>query len=84
MLLILDGWGYRQPVTPDNAIENGNTPNWHSYLKEYPHSLIETYGLAVGLPEGQKVAALIPMGYPEGDAPAAPKRKAAEELVSFI
>ena len=53
MLLILDGWGYRQPVTPDNAIENGHTPNWHSYLKEYPHSLIETYGLAVGLPEGQ-------------------------------
>ena len=30
MLLILDGWGYRQPVTPDNAIENGHTPNWHS------------------------------------------------------
>ena len=53
MLLILDGWGYRQPVTPDNAIENGHTPNWHSYLKEYPHSLIETYGLAVGLPDGQ-------------------------------
>lgn len=53
MLLILDGWGYREPKTPDNAIENGHTPNWHEYLKEYPHSLIETYGLAVGLPEGQ-------------------------------
>ncbi len=53
MLLILDGWGYRRPVTPDNAIENGKTPNWHQYLEEYPHSLIETYGLAVGLPEGQ-------------------------------
>ena len=53
MLLILDGWGYRRPVTPDNAIENGKTPNWHHYLEEYPHSLIETYGLAVGLPEGQ-------------------------------
>lgn len=39
---------------------------------------------AIGLPEGQKVAALIPMGYPQGEAPAAPKRKAAEELVSFI
>ena len=50
MLLILDGWGYRQPVTPDNAIENGHTPNWHSYLKEYPHSLIETYGLALSMP----------------------------------
>lgn len=53
MLLILDGWGYREPKTPDNAIENGHTPNWHEYLKEYPHGLIETYGLAVGLPEGQ-------------------------------
>lgn len=39
---------------------------------------------AINLPEGQKVAALIPIGYPEGDASAAPKRKTAEELVSFI
>lgn len=53
MLLILDGWGYRRPVTPDNAIENGHTPNWHEYIEEYPHSLIETSGLAVGLPDGQ-------------------------------
>ncbi len=53
MLLILDGWGYREPKTADNAIENGHTPNWHNCLNEYPHSLIETYGLAVGLPEGQ-------------------------------
>ena len=30
---------------------------------------------AIGLPEGQKVAALIPMGYPEGDAWQRPKRK---------
>ncbi len=53
MLLILDGWGYREPKTADNAIENGHTPNWHNCLDNYPHSLIETYGLAVGLPEGQ-------------------------------
>lgn len=39
---------------------------------------------AVGVPEGQKVAALIAMGYPEGDAPAAPKRKEAEELVRYV
>lgn len=37
----------------------------------------------IGLSEDQKVAALIPIGYPLGEAPAAPKRKAAEELVSF-
>ncbi len=53
MLLILDGWGYRDKNTPDNAIENGETPNWHRLLKEYPHCFIETSGLAVGLPEGQ-------------------------------
>lgn len=53
MLLILDGWGYRKEITPDNAIEQGHTPNWHKYLREYPHSLIQTSGLAVGLPEGQ-------------------------------
>ena len=53
MLLVLDGWGYRDEVTPDNAIENGNTPNWHGLLKKYPHCFIETSGLCVGLPDGQ-------------------------------
>jgi len=53
MLLILDGWGYRKEITQDNAIEQGHTPNWHEYIKEYPHCLIKTSGLAVGLPEGQ-------------------------------
>ena len=53
MLLILDGWGYRKEITPDNAIEQGHTPNWHRCLKEYPHCLVQTSGLAVGLPEGQ-------------------------------
>ena len=42
MLLILDGWGYRKEITSDNAIEQGHTPNWHNYLKEYPHNLIQT------------------------------------------
>ena len=53
MLLILDGWGYRKEITKDNAIEQGNTPNWHEYIEQYPHNLIQTSGLAVGLPEGQ-------------------------------
>jgi len=44
----------------------------------------EKIARAVSLMEGEKVAALIAMGYPEGEAPAAPKRKAAEELVSYI
>ena len=27
MLLVLDGWGYREKTTKDNAIEMGHTPN---------------------------------------------------------
>lgn len=53
MLLILDGWGYREPITADNAIETGNTPNWHKLIETCPHSLIETSGFDVGLPKGQ-------------------------------
>ncbi|MBQ7659681.1 MAG: 2,3-bisphosphoglycerate-independent phosphoglycerate mutase [Alphaproteobacteria bacterium] len=53
MLLVLDGWGYRENKTPDNAIENGKTPNWHKLLETCPHGFIETSGLNVGLPEGQ-------------------------------
>lgn len=53
MLLILDGWGYREPITEDNAIEMGNTPNWHKLIETCPHSLIETSGFDVGLPKGQ-------------------------------
>ncbi len=53
LLMILDGWGYREPKSPDNAIEMGNTPNWHRMYTDNPHCLVETYGLAVGLPEGQ-------------------------------
>ena len=53
MLLILDGWGYREPITDDNAIENGYTPNWHYLIDKYPHCFVETSGLDVGLPDGQ-------------------------------
>ena len=53
MLLILDGWGYREKTTADNAIEQGNTPNWHYLLQNYPHCFVETSGYDVGLPDGQ-------------------------------
>ncbi len=53
MLLILDGWGYREKITSDNAIEQGNTPNWHKLVETCPSCFIETSGLDVGLPEGQ-------------------------------
>lgn len=53
MLLILDGWGYREKITNDNAIEQGNTPNWHKMVETCPTALVETSGLDVGLPAGQ-------------------------------
>lgn len=42
----------------------------------------EKTGAAVQLPEGQRVAAMIAVGYP-AQAPEAPKRKTVEELLSF-
>ncbi len=52
VLLILDGWGHRE-AAPDNAISTGHTPNWDRLWAECPHSLLETSGQAVGLPDGQ-------------------------------
>ena len=52
VLCILDGWGYRG-AAPDNAIQLADTPTWDRLNEVAPHCLIETAGLAVGLPEGQ-------------------------------
>ncbi|HEY7885524.1 MAG TPA: 2,3-bisphosphoglycerate-independent phosphoglycerate mutase [Cellvibrionaceae bacterium] len=52
VLLILDGFGYSEN-TEHNAIYSATTPVWDRLWRECPKSLIETSGLAVGLPEGQ-------------------------------
>jgi 2,3-bisphosphoglycerate-independent phosphoglycerate mutase len=52
VLCILDGWGHRVE-REDNAIALANTPNWDRFLATYPHALVETSGLDVGLPAGQ-------------------------------
>jgi 2,3-bisphosphoglycerate-independent phosphoglycerate mutase len=52
VLIILDGWGYREDVT-HNAIVAAQTPNFDRYWKIYPHTLLEASGEAVGLPAGQ-------------------------------
>jgi 2,3-bisphosphoglycerate-independent phosphoglycerate mutase len=52
LLLILDGWGHRDEADA-NAIRLANTPVWDKLLADYPHTLIHTSGLKVGLPEGQ-------------------------------
>ncbi len=52
LLLILDGFGYRE--NPDhNAIAQAVKPNWDRLWRDYPHTVISTSGLDVGLPEGQ-------------------------------
>jgi len=52
VLCILDGWGHRA-AAPDNAISQADTPVWDRLTAASPHCLIETAGLAVGLPDGQ-------------------------------
>lgn len=51
-LIILDGWGHREELD-SNAIKHANTPFWDKIWSERPHTLIQTSGMAVGLPEGQ-------------------------------
>ena len=52
ILVVLDGWGHREEKK-DNGIANANTPTMDRLIKEYPHTLLEASGRAVGLPVGQ-------------------------------
>lgn len=51
VLMVLDGWGWREEKA-GNAILAARTPNFDRLWKQYPHTLVNTTGLAVGLPEG--------------------------------
>lgn len=52
LLMILDGWGYRVE-SAYNAIAQANTPCWDRLWQQDPHTLIDTSGAAVGLPDEQ-------------------------------
>jgi len=52
VLCILDGWGYREDAA-DNGIALARTPVYDRLLAEAPQALLQTSGLAVGLPDGQ-------------------------------
>jgi 2,3-bisphosphoglycerate-independent phosphoglycerate mutase len=52
MLIILDGWGYRE-ARDGNAVLAARTPNLDRLIEEYPWCFLEASGEAVGLPEGQ-------------------------------
>ena len=51
-LIILDGFGY-SPNREGNAIALARTPHFDKLQREYPHTLIDGSGNAVGLPTGQ-------------------------------
>ena len=52
ILVITDGIGY-SAKTQYNAFYNAKKPTYDKLFHEVPHSLIDTFGLSVGLPEGQ-------------------------------
>ncbi|HEX2595053.1 MAG TPA: 2,3-bisphosphoglycerate-independent phosphoglycerate mutase [Luteimonas sp.] len=52
VLLVLDGWGHRDDPQ-DNALAQADLPHWRALWATQPHTLIETSGRHVGLPEGQ-------------------------------
>jgi len=52
VLCILDGWGERA-AADDNAIAQGNTPNWDRYVATMPSAHLGASALDVGLPAGQ-------------------------------
>ncbi len=53
LLCILDGWGIGDESDSNNAIARATLPNYKRFFKTYPHSQLETSGMAVGLPDGQ-------------------------------
>ena len=52
ILVITDGIGF-SPKTEYNSFYNAKKTTYEKLFKETPHSLIDTFGLSVGLPEGQ-------------------------------
>lgn len=52
VLIILDGWGYRENQE-SNAIQHAKTPVLDNLWATKPKMLIQTSGMAVGLPDGQ-------------------------------
>lgn len=51
MLMILDGWGFREEPL-GNAVAQANMPFLNQMLSDYPVTLLQCAGEAVGLPPG--------------------------------
>lgn len=51
ILIVMDGFGMRKD-TNMNAVAAAKKPNFDSFWKKYPHTLLHASGTAVGLPTG--------------------------------
>ena len=49
MLVILDGWGWREDPT-DNAVRQAHTPTFDELWRSCPHAFLRTSGRGVALP----------------------------------
>lgn len=49
LLIVLDGFGISTNLK-HNAISAAHTPQWDTWWKQYPHTLVDASGPAVGLP----------------------------------
>ena len=52
LLCILDGFGLREE-TADNAVAAAFKPNYEQIRNNYPTTVVDGSGKAVGLPDGQ-------------------------------
>src|SRR5437879_1351281 len=52
VLTVLDGWGFRADAK-GNAVALAHMPTYDELLRNFPNTLIQTSGPAVGLPQGQ-------------------------------
>jgi 2,3-bisphosphoglycerate-independent phosphoglycerate mutase len=52
MLVVLDGWGWREERA-DNAVAAARTPAFDALWAASPHAFLRTSGRDVGLPDGQ-------------------------------
>jgi len=52
MLVVLDGWGWREDIA-NNAVRQASTPSFDRLWTTSPHGFLRTSGKDVGLPPGQ-------------------------------
>jgi len=52
LLIVRDGWGIGKEDDKFNAVRAAKTPNMDFYLSNYPNTILDASGEAVGLPKG--------------------------------